>query len=80
MDNRVLYGVMVLLFNAYGVPCFMAGNTEKGVKRLIFGFITCGIVALINGIKGLILGIQILSMTDEEFEAKKATLDSGIPA
>jgi hypothetical protein len=79
MDNRVLFGVMCILFNSYGVPCFMQGNASKGVKRIIFGVISCGVIAIINVIKGIILGIEVLKMTDEEYEAKKGTLDSGIP-
>ena len=80
MDNRVLFGVMCILFNQIGVPCFMQGNTNKGIKRIVFGILTCGIIAVINVIKGIILGIKILKMTDEEYAAKKGTFDSGIPA
>ena len=80
MDNRVLFGVMCILFNCYGVPCFMQGDSQKGVKRIIFGVITCGVIAMINAIKGIILGIQVLKMTDEEYAEKKGTFDSGIPA
>ena len=80
MDNRVVFGILTILFNAVGVPCFLQGNASKGVKRIIFGVITCGIIALINEIKGIILGIQILTMSDEEYAAKKGTFDSGIPA
>ena len=80
MDNRILFAVMCILFNCYGVPCFMQGNSSKGVKRIIFGVITFGVIAVINEIKGIILGIQILKMTDEEYAAKKGTFDSGIPA
>lgn len=80
MDNRVLFGVMCILFNQIGVPCFMQGDTSKGIKRIVFGILTCGIIAVINVIKGIILGIKILKMTDEEYAAKKGTFDSGIPA
>lgn len=80
MDNRVLFGVMCILFNQIGVPCFMQGDTSKGIKRIVFGILTCGIIAVINVIKGIILGIEILKMTDEEYAAKKGTFDSGIPA
>ena len=31
MDNRVLFGIMTLIFNSVGVPCFMAGKTKTGV-------------------------------------------------
>lgn len=80
MDNRITFGILTLIFNCYGVPCFLQGNASKGVKRIIFGIITCGIIALINAIKGIILGIEILKMSDEEYAEKKGTFDSGIPA
>ena len=80
MDNRVTFAVLCILFNSWGVPCFLQGNSEKGIKRIIFGFISCGIIAFINAIKGIIMGIEILNMTDEEYESKKGTFDSGIPA
>ena len=80
MDNRILYGIMVLIFNCIGVPCFMRGQNSVGIKRIVFGIISCGVIMIINEIKGIILGIQILTMSDEEFNEKKDTLDSGIPA
>lgn len=80
MENRVTFAILTLLFNSYGIPCFLQGNTQKGIKRIIFGLISCGVIALINAIKGIILGIEILKMTDEEYAAKKGTFDSGIPA
>lgn len=80
MDDKVIFAVMCILFNAYGVPCFLQGDTQKGIKRIVFGVVTCGIVAVINAIKGIILGIEILGMTDEEYLKKKGTFDSGIPA
>ena len=80
MENRVLFGIMCIIFNSIGVPCFMQGNVKSGVWRIVLGVITCGVIALINEIKGIILGIQVLKMTDEEFEEKKYTITSGIPA
>ena len=80
MDNRIVFGILCIALNQYGVPCFLQGDVKKGIKRIIFAVITCGIVGLINFIKGIILGISILKMTDEEYAAKKGTFDSGIPA
>ncbi|MBQ6706239.1 MAG: hypothetical protein IJN07_01850 [Clostridia bacterium] len=80
MNNKVLFGIMCIIFNSYGVPCFMQGNVGTGIKRIVFGVITCGVIGIINMIKGIILGIQVLKMSDEEFEEKKATLSSGIPS
>ncbi len=79
MDNRVLFGVMCILFNSYGIPCFMQGNAKAGILRIVFGVISCGIIGIINAIKGIILGIKILKMTDEEYAAQKGTFSDGIP-
>ena len=80
MENRVLFGIMTLIFNCYGVPCFMAGKVKAGIMRIVLGVVSCGIIALINEIKGIILGIKILCMSDEEYAEKKETLLTGIPS
>ena len=82
MDNRVLYGVLTILFNQIGVPCFLRGDVKKGIIRLVLAIIPIvgWVIAIINFVKGIILGIKILKMTDEEFAAQKDTLDDGIPA
>ena len=80
MDNRVLFGIMTIIFNSIGVPCFMAGRVKEGILRIVLGIVTCDILAIVNAIMGIILGIQILKMTDDEFAEKKDTLFKGIPA
>lgn len=78
--NKTTFGILTIIFNSYGVPCFIQGNVKTGILRIVLALVTCGIVGLINFIKGIMLGIEILKMTDEEFEEKKATITSGIPA
>ena len=80
MDNRVLFGVMCIIFNSYGVPCFMQGQVKTGILRIVLDIVTCGVIGIINTVKGIILGVQVLKMSDEEYESKKGTLSSGIPA
>ena len=80
MNNRILFGILCIIFNHIGVPAFMQGRVKTGILRIVLGIVTCGIIAVINLVKGIILGIKVLKMTDEEFEAQKATLNSGIPA
>lgn len=81
MDNKVLFGVMTIIFNSIGVPCFMLGKTKEGILRIVLGIITCDVIAIINTVFGIIQGIKILKMTDEEFAAAdKVTLLKGIPA
>lgn len=79
MDNKILFGIMCILFNAYGVPCFMQGKTKTGVIRLVLSLVTFGIMAAINGIMGIILGIKVLQMSDEDYAAQKMDLDMGFP-
>lgn len=79
MDNKMTYGILVLLFNAIGITSFLKGNTKKGILTIVSHCITLGIIGLINGIKGIILGIKIIQMSDEEFAAAdKATLEDAI--
>ena len=80
MDNKILFGIMCIIFNSYGVPCFMQKQIKTGILRIVLGMVTCGVIGIINMIKGIILGVQVLKMTDEEYESKKGTLTSGIPA
>ena len=80
MDNRIAFGILTLTLNSCGVPCFIQGKAGTGVKRIIFGVISCGVIGVINMVKGIILGIEILNMSDEEYAARKGTFDSGIPA
>ena len=84
--NKVAFGILTILFNSIGVPCFIAGKVKAGIVRIILdvvlSFVCIGVIfATINGIMGIIKGIKILCMSNEEFEAAdKATLLSGIPS
>ncbi len=67
--NKTTFGILTLLLNSYGLPSFLNGNIKKGVFTIVSGVITCGVVAVINAIKGIIMGIKILQMSDADFEA-----------
>ena len=79
MENKTLFAILCILFNQIGVPSFIQGDVKTGILRIVLGFVTCGIVACINIVMGIILGIQILKMSDEEYAAKKGTFNSGWP-
>ena len=80
MDNRVLFGVMCIIFNSIGVPCFMQGRIKQGILRIVLGIITFGVIEVINFVFGIILGVEVLQMSDEEYAEKKMDLKRGIPA
>lgn len=79
MDNKTLFAIMTIIFNSYGVPCFMQGQVKTGILRIVLACVTFGIIGIINLVKGIILGIQVLQMSDEEYAEKKGTLSAGIP-
>ena len=78
--NKTTFAILTIIFNSIGVPCFIQKNVKAGILRIVLGVVTCGVIGIINEIKGIILGIQVLKMTEEEFQAKLGTIDSGIPA
>ena len=81
MDNKILYGIMTIIFNSIGVPCFMQGKIGAGILRIVLGMVTLGVITLINEIMGIVKGIQILCMSDEEYAAAdKSTLLMGVPS
>ncbi len=79
MENKTLFAILVILFNNIGVPSFIQGDVKTGILRIVLNFVTCGIVGCINFIMGIILGIEILQMSDEEYAAKKGTFNRGWP-
>ena len=68
MQNKILFGIMTIIFNCYGVPDFMQGNVGAGIGKIALSLFTCGIGAIILEIKGIINGISILKMSDEEYQ------------
>ncbi|MBQ4105679.1 MAG: hypothetical protein IJC86_04770 [Clostridia bacterium] len=78
--NKTTFGILTILFNSVGVPCFIQGQVKTGILRIVLGVVTCGVLGIVNEIKGIILGIQVLKMTEEEFKNKLGTIDSGIPS
>ncbi len=81
MENKILFGIMTIIFNSIGVPCFMQGKVKAGILRIVLATVTFGIIGTINEIMGIVKGIQILCMSDEDYAAAdKATLLLGVPS
>ncbi len=76
--TKTTYAILTLFFNSYGITSFLNGNTKKGILTIVSAIITVGVVGIINAIKGIILAVKIFKMTDEEYEANKASLEDAI--
>ena len=59
--SKVVAGVLGILLGSLGVHNFYLGYTSKAVAQLLISVLSCGFLAVISGIWGLIEGIQILS-------------------
>lgn len=74
--NKTVFGILAILFNGFGVPSFLVGNTKQGVLHIVLGLVLCviGVGFIFNIIffvYGLMAGIKALQMTDEQFEQEK---------
>ncbi len=66
-NKKVLAGVLAIVLGALGIHKFVLGYTKEGVILLLVSVLSCGILAGISAIIGLIEGIIYLTKTDEEF-------------
>lgn len=81
MENKTVFGILCILLNQFGVPAFVQGDTMTGILRLAISLLVpCGIAAIANFVFGIIMGIEVLQMSDEDYAAKKGTFNKGISA
>ena len=61
--NRVLAGILGILFGGLGIHRFILGDATGGILRIVITVVTCGFGSLI----GLVEGIIYLTKSDQEF-------------
>jgi TM2 domain-containing membrane protein YozV len=66
-SNKIPAGVCGILLGSLGVHKFILGYTGAGLVMLLITLVTCGALAPIVHIIGLIEGIIYLCKTDDEF-------------
>ena len=66
-EKKIVAGICGILLGALGVHKFILGYTLEGVIMLVATVISCGILAFLTGLIGLIEGIIYLTKTDEDF-------------
>ncbi|HYU35816.1 MAG TPA: TM2 domain-containing protein [Thermoanaerobaculia bacterium] len=64
--EKMVAGILGILLGGFGVHHFYLGSAVAGVIEIVVTFVTCGIGALL----GLIEGILLLVMSDEEFNQR----------
>ena len=66
-DKKVLAGILAIVVGALGVHKFVLGYTTEGVIMLLVSVLSCGMLAVIPSIIGIVEGIMYLTKSDEEF-------------
>lgn len=80
MGSKFVYAILLVFTNGFGVPSFLQGRKKTGLVRLITAFCTFGICYFINTIMGILLAIQVMGLSNEEFDAVKYEIDKGFPS
>ncbi len=65
--NKVLVGILAILFGYLGVHKFMLGLTTPGIIMLLVTILSCFMLSPITSIIGLVEGIIYLTKSDEDF-------------
>jgi TM2 domain-containing membrane protein YozV len=66
-DKKLAAGLCGILLGAFGVHKFLLGYTTEAVIMLVITVVSCGILAIIPSIIGIVEGIIYLTKSDEEF-------------
>ena len=66
-SKKIAAGVCGILIGGLGIHKFVLGYNTEGIIMLLVSLLTCGILAPVMGIIGLIEGIIYLTKSDEEF-------------
>jgi TM2 domain-containing membrane protein YozV len=64
--EKTVAGILGILLGGFGVHHFYLGSATAGVIALALTIVTCGI----GGLLGLVEGILLLMMSDEEFNQR----------
>ncbi|WJI24011.1 TM2 domain-containing protein [Thermosynechococcus sp. B0] len=65
--KKIAAAICGILLGALGIHKFVLGYNTEGLIMLLVSLLTCGLVAPVMSIIGLIEGIIYLTKSDEEF-------------
>jgi TM2 domain-containing membrane protein YozV len=66
-DKKMAAGICAILLGSLGVHKFILGYTTEGIIMLCVSVVSCGILAVIPSVIGIVEGIMYLTKSDEEF-------------
>lgn len=66
-DKKVVAGICGLLVGTFGVHKFILGYKTEGLIMLLVSLLSCGTLAIVMQVIGIVEGIMYLTKSDEEF-------------
>ena len=66
-NKKVAAGICGILVGTFGVHKFILGYQTEGVIMLLVSILSCGMLAIVMQIIGIVEGIMYLTKSDEEF-------------
>ena len=68
--EKTVAGILGILLGGLGIHHFYLGSTTAGIIEVAVTVVTCGFGGILTGIVGLVEGIMILVMSDDEFNQR----------
>ncbi len=59
--SKIVAGLLGILLGALGIHNFYLGFTGKGLAQILITVLSCGYLAVVSGVWGLVEGILILT-------------------
>lgn len=66
-NKKLAAGICGILVGTFGVHKFIMGYTTEGIIMLLVSLLSCGMLAIVMQIIGIVEGITYLTKTDEDF-------------
>jgi TM2 domain-containing membrane protein YozV len=66
-DKKIVAGILAILVGSLGIHKFILGYTTEGVIMLLVSVLSCGMLAIVMTVIGIIEGVMYLTKSDEEF-------------
>lgn len=66
-DKKILAGILGIIVGGFGIHKFILGYQKEGLTMLLVSVLSCGTLAGVMHVVGIIEGIVYLMKSDEEF-------------
>ena len=66
-DKKIAAGICAILVGTFGVHKFILGYKTEGLIMLLVSLLSCGMLAIVMQIIGIVEGITYLTKNDEDF-------------